>query len=199
MGLRSSSITPVRQLPAIGWVVTDKCEATRPPVLAPLRNPIYAWNTEYGWQEAFKDVRDGSRMDATSQRFPRLPPVDTYRDDSVHGSPRGNDQTAVWGRGHFSLMQRPKFGALERETMGSRGLASHTPVQMEFSVREKEVLRLANKPIQPLTPGVLKDGRTDYDRMRRRVGTAKTTNGLNLWETSSMAMSRAHHGLKAFA
>eukprot|EP00966_Prymnesium_polylepis_P259463 5993098-Prymnesium_polylepis.1 len=89
MAASRSSITPVRQLPAIGWVVTDKCEATRPPVLAPLRNPIYAWNTEYGWQEAFKDGESPSapspkRVRSLFQATLSGPAAAIYCDDVSH-------------------------------------------------------------------------------------------------------------------
>ena len=34
---------------------SDKSQPTVPPTLAPLRNPIYAWNNEYGWHSAFNN------------------------------------------------------------------------------------------------------------------------------------------------
>ena len=144
-------------------------------------------------------------MESTTRQFPKLPPVESFSERSVHGSRRGDERTQVWGRGHFSLMERPKFGSLERETMPLqatmplRGTVSHSPREPLWSDREKEILRQASQPIKPLTPGILKNGRTIYGQGQRRVGSATTTNGLNLWETSTMAANRSHHGLKAFS
>uniref|UniRef100_A0A7S3AQT0 Uncharacterized protein n=1 Tax=Haptolina ericina TaxID=156174 RepID=A0A7S3AQT0_9EUKA len=182
ISISRSSITPVRNIHAIGVINTDTVVPRHPPVLAPLRSPINPWNSEYGWHEAF-------RQRATT---PSYRPTH-YTEVDVHGPKRGDDRAAVWGRSHFALMAQPPSGMPNRSpTPTPARIASHAPLKIELSAREQRVMQLGSRPIPPLTTGVLKNGLVDYSRTEgRRYGNS------SVWETSTMAANIQHHGNRA--
>ena len=135
------------------------------PPLAPLVNPICPWSQNLGWQRGWTPRPEPTRLE---------PSVTGGRLRFLLRSDQDKEPWEDW-RASQSPQGLPFLASTAR--LGSSPALQATQPALHET---------------PLRPGVLRNGRTVYERQERRFGRPAS------WQTSSNAMHEQTFGKKAF-